>query len=105
VRKWGTGALNVGALRDRYGFWPSTIFTHRKAQKADHQSDHPSVKPIPLMEDLCTLLCPSGGRILDPFAGTGSTGVAARNKSFDCVLIEQNPMMCRVIEDRIRRET
>ena len=58
---------------------------HRKAQKADHQSDHPSVKPVPLMEDICTLICPGGGRILDPFAGTGTTGVAARNKNFDCV--------------------
>ena len=80
MRIWGTGALNIGALQDRYGVWPSNIFPHRKAQKADHQSDHPSVKPVPLMEDICTLICPGGGRILDPFAGTGSTGVAARNK-------------------------
>jgi hypothetical protein len=100
---WGTGALNIGALQDRYGSWPSTLFPHRKAQKADHQSDHPSVKPVPLMEDVCTLVCPGGGRILDPFAGTGSTGVAARNKNFDCVLIEQDATMRPVIEDRVRR--
>jgi len=74
-----------------------------KAQKADHQSDHPSVKPVLLMEDVCTLVCPGGGRILDPFAGTGSTGVAARNKNFDCVLIEQDATMRPVIEDRVRR--
>ena len=41
--------------------------------------------------------------ILDPFAGTGSTGVAARNKNFDCVLIEQDATMRPVIEDRVRR--
>jgi site-specific DNA-methyltransferase (adenine-specific) len=105
VRLWGTGALNIGALHDRYGFWPSTLLTHRKAHKADHQSDHPSVKPIPLMEDICTLICPGGGRILDPFAGTGTTGVAARNKNFDCVLIEQNAAMQSIIEGRVRRET
>jgi hypothetical protein len=105
VRTWGTGALNVGALHDRYGIWPGTLFTHRKAQKADHQSDHPSVKPVPLMEDICTLVCPGGGRILDPFAGTGSTGVAARNKNFDCVLIEQDASMRSIIEGRLRRET
>ena len=105
IRQWGTGALNIGALQDRYGIWPSSLFTHRKAQKEDHNSDHPSVKPIPLMEDICTLVCPGGGRILDPFAGTGSTGVAARNKNFDCVLIEQNATMREVIEGRLRRET
>jgi DNA modification methylase len=103
VRLWGTGALNIGALRDRYGSWPSTLFPHRKAQKADHQSDHPSVKPVPLMEDLCTLVCPGGGRILDPFGGAGTTAVAARNKNFDCVLIEQDAAMRPVIEYRIGR--
>ena len=105
VRRWGTGALNVGALQDRYGTWPTTTFSHRKAQKAEHQTDHPSVKPLPLMEDLCTLVCPAGGVVLDPFAGTGTTGVAARNRHFDCVLIEQNPAMRQVIEERLRRET
>ena len=54
------------------------------------------------MEDLCTLICPGGGRILDPFAGTGTTGVAARNKNFDCVLIEQDATMRPVIEARVR---
>jgi site-specific DNA-methyltransferase (adenine-specific) len=102
IRVWGTGALNIGALHDRYGRWPSTLFNHRKAQKSDHESNHPSVKPVPLMEDLCVLICPGGGRILDPFAGTGTTGVAARNKNFDCVLIEQDAAMAPVIESRLR---
>ena len=53
------------------------------------------------MEDLCTLVCPSRGRILDPFGGTGTTAVAARNKNFDCVLIEQDATMRPVIEARL----
>ena len=101
VRLWGTGALNVGALRDRYGFWPTSLFTHRKAEKTDHNSDHPSVKPLPLMEDIVTLVCPAGGRILDPFSGTGTTGVAARNRGYDCVMIEQDEKMREVIERRL----
>lgn len=105
IRLWGTGALNIGALNDQYRRWPSTLLTHRKTTKADHQSDHPSVKPVHLMEDLCVLLCPSGGRILDPFAGTGTSGIAAKKRGFDCVLIEQNEHMRWVIEDRMRRET
>ena len=102
VRRWGTGALNIGALRDRYGLWPSTLFTHRKATGEEHQSDHPSVKPQALMEDLCTLLCPGGGHILDPFCGTGTTGIAAQAGGFDCTLIESNPEMEEVIRRRIR---
>jgi hypothetical protein len=102
IRQWGTGALNIGALNEQYGFWPSTLLTHRKTSKAEHHSDHPSVKPLALMEDMCTLVCPAGGRILDPFAGTGTTGVAAKKRNFDCVLIEQNTAMRRVIEERLR---
>jgi hypothetical protein len=105
VRRWGTGALNVGALLDQYNFWPSTMLTHRKTSKAEHQTDHPSVKPITLMEDICTLVCPTGGRILDPFAGTGTTGIAAHRRGFDCVLIEQDAAMCAAMEERIARET
>jgi hypothetical protein len=45
VRQWGVGALNVEALKDKYGSWPTTILEHPKAKKADHQSNHPSVKP------------------------------------------------------------
>lgn len=39
--------------------------------------DHPTQKPIPLMRTLLSVICPEGGTVLDPFAGSGSTGVAA----------------------------
>ena len=53
------------------------------------------------MEDLCLLACPTGGSILDPFAGTGTTGVAASRLGFSCTLIEQNPEMEAVIRRRL----
>ena len=59
---------------------------------------------MPLMEDLCTLVCPGGGRILDPLLAPAPPAVAARNKNFDCVLIEQDATMRPVIEDRVRAE-
>ena len=37
---------------------------------------HPTVKPIALMEYLCRLITPPGGTILDPFMGSGTTGIA-----------------------------
>jgi site-specific DNA-methyltransferase (adenine-specific) len=100
IRKWKTGALNIGALENQYGSWPTNTLCHKKAKKNDHQSNHPSVKPIPLMQDLCLLLCPTEGTILDPFAGTGTTGVAARNCNYNCVLIECNPEMEPIIKRR-----
>lgn len=61
-----------------------------KASKADRAgSKHPTVKPISLIEWLATLITPPGGVILDPFAGSGTTAVAARNKGFKVVLCER----------------
>ena len=74
MRLWGTGALNIGALQDRYGVWPRTFSAIARRRRPTTSPEHPSVKPVPLMEDICTLICPGGGRILDPFAGTGTTG-------------------------------
>lgn len=42
--------------------------------------DHPSVKPIPLLERLIDLLTPDDGLVFDPFVGSGSTFIAARNR-------------------------
>jgi DNA modification methylase len=103
IRKHRTGVLNLGALEERRGLWPTTELHHKKARKTDHNSDHPSVKPISLMEELCLLGCPTGGHILDPFAGTGTTGVAAINNGFDCTLIEQNSDMESIIRRRIQQ--
>lgn len=71
VRLFGTGPLNVGALRDRRGEWPSTVIEARRARRADHGSNHPSVKPAGLIEDLCLLLCPPAGLCLIPSPGPG----------------------------------
>jgi len=53
------------------------------------QNDHPTVKPLALMRYLCRLITPPGEIILDPFAGSGSTGVAATECGFESVLIEK----------------
>jgi site-specific DNA-methyltransferase (adenine-specific) len=52
-------------------------------------SKHPTVKPVALMRWLCRLITPAGGLILDPFAGTGTTGQAAFYEGFSAVLIER----------------
>jgi DNA modification methylase len=104
LRAYGTGALNLGHLKQRYGKWPSTVLEHAVGHKIDHASGHPSVKPVSLMIDLCQLLCPPNGDILDPFAGTGSTGVAAKRCGFNCTLIENNEKMEEVIRRRVDHE-
>jgi len=55
-----------------------------------------------LMQWLCRLVTPPGGRILDPFAGSGSTGEAAWREGFSCVLIEREPEYQADIAERLR---
>jgi DNA modification methylase len=101
LRAYGVGALNVGALRARHGVYPSNQFNYAKARQSEHRTQHPTVKPTALMEDLVLLTCPKDGQVLDPFAGTGTTGVACRRHDRRCTLIECDPAMQAVIQRRL----
>lgn len=66
------------------------FFYSAKADSDDRMgSRHPTVKPVALMRWLIRLITPPGGVVLDPFAGSGSTGVAAIAEGFDAILIER----------------
>lgn len=78
---------------------------NRKAKGKDRaDSDHPTVKPIEFLEWLIRLVTPEGGTVLDPFAGTGTTGIAARNANCNAILIENNPAYVADIRRRIGYE-
>lgn len=73
-----------------------------KASKAERNgSKHPTVKPLALMRYLCRLITPVGGTVLDPFAGTGTTGQAASMEGFQYILIESDPQYCIDARNRI----
>ena len=68
------------------------LFYNGKAGKTDRaDSKHPTVKPIALMQYLIRHITPPGGVVLDPFAGSGTTGEAAKREGFDCILMEAEP--------------
>ena len=62
---------------------------------------HPTVKPIKLMKYLCRLITPKGGTILDPFMGSGSTGMAAKEEKFDFIGIEKEEEYFNIASARI----
>lgn len=61
-----------------------------RSERADF-NNHPTVKPLQLMKWLCRLCCPPGGTILDPFAGSGTTLLAAEAEGFSAIGIESDP--------------
>ncbi len=95
----GLGGSDTFAIRDRTGETASVFgdsgsaarfFYSAKADAHDRiGSKHPTVKPVDLMQWLCRLVTPPGGVILDPFAGSGTTGEAAWREGFSAVLIER----------------
>ena len=63
---------------------------------------HPTVKPLKLMRWLCRLITPPGGFILDPFVGSGSTGVAALKEGFVFGGIDEDPESIETARRRIQ---
>jgi site-specific DNA-methyltransferase (adenine-specific) len=65
------------------------------------KNNHPTVKPINLMTYLCRLVTPPNGIVLDPFMGSGSTGIAARLEGFDFIGMEMDENYFNIAEARI----
>jgi site-specific DNA-methyltransferase (adenine-specific) len=70
-------------------------------QPTDGKNNHPTVKPIKLMEYLCRLVTPKGGIVLDPFMGSGTTIMAAKNGGFKYIGIEKEKEYFEIANSRI----
>lgn len=78
------------------------LFHTTKADADDRLGfNHPTVKPLDLIQYLVRLITPPGGTCLDPFAGTGTTGEAAWREGFKSILIEREKQYQRDIRRRV----
>jgi hypothetical protein len=66
---------------------------------------HPTVKPVALMQWLVRLVCPPGGVVLEPFAGSGTTVEACLLESARCVAVERDDTYLPLIAHRVNRAT
>jgi site-specific DNA-methyltransferase (adenine-specific) len=105
-RSEGWGNIGLGPNGARFGDSGSAarFFYTAKADRADRaDSRHPTVKPIDLMRWLVRLIVPPGGIVLDPFAGSGTTGEAAMLEGCDAILIEADAQHVADIRHRVKR--
>lgn len=65
---------------------------------------HPTQKPIPVVESMLLYSCPPGGRVLDLFAGSGTTGVVAARHGMAATLIEGKAEFIAAIRDRLEND-
>ena len=116
-----TGETHHGIERTAKGQWPanmifddqsithidkkiSRIFFCAKPTKKEKKqyNNHDTVKPLDLMRYLCRLTrTPTGGVVLDPYCGSGTTGVAALLEGRDAILIDREKSSTSIAKLRI----
>jgi site-specific DNA-methyltransferase (adenine-specific) len=79
----------------------NAVSANRGSLSKPRENHHPTVKPTDLMRYLCRLVTPPGGVILDPFMGSGSTGVAAIAEGFGFIGIEREAEYVEIARARI----
>jgi site-specific DNA-methyltransferase (adenine-specific) len=101
------GALGRGGHIYFVGDGLANVLRARKPSKAERTSsgtvenNHPTVKPLALMRWLVRLVTPRGGVVLDPFAGSGTTGVAALEEGCRAILVEREAAYVAIANARL----
>lgn len=80
----GPGKRTIPGTADRF------FYCAKASKKERDGSKHPTIKPIKLMRWLVRMITPVGGKVLDPFAGSGTTGAACDAEGLQSVLIERD---------------
>lgn len=82
-----TGHIEAGSYQSFDG-GPKLMRSVQYVRSCHGEADHPTQKPVGILRPLIEYSCPPGGVVLDPFAGAGSTGVAAAELGRSAILIE-----------------
>lgn len=98
--KMSGGSVRVGPMAD-FGSAARFFYCAKTSPSERGDNNHPTVKPLALMRYLCRLVTPSQGVVLDPFAGSGSTLVAARAEGFSAIGCELEAAHIDIIKRRL----
>ena len=82
---------------------PNRAFDYSHGQLANEGKQHPMQKPLPLMR-WCIGFVPDAVTILDPFAGSGTTGRACKDLGRKCIMVEIEEKYCEIAANRLRQE-
>jgi len=96
-----SGASKSSDGASRFFYCAKVSPSERNAGLVETKNVHPTVKAQRLMRYLCRLITPPNGVVLDPFMGSGSTGVAAKSESFKFIGIEIDPEYVEIAKKRI----
>ena len=104
TKKARTRSIFVGHKWLEIGYNPKDVWSVSRLHREHRErEDHPTQKPLELIERMVLSSCPKGGTVLDPFMGTGTTAVACIKTGRNYVGFEINEKYCKTIEARIKR--
>ena len=102
TKKARTRSIFIGKKWLEIGYNPKDIWSvSRIHAQAPERQNHPTQKPLEIIERIIKASCPVNGIVLDPFMGTGTTAIAAINTKRNYIGFEINKNYCELIKKRI----
>lgn len=103
TKKARSRSIFVGKKWLEVGYNPKDIWSISRLHRIHtERQDHPTQKPLELIERMVKSTCPPGGLVLDPFAGSGTTLEAAAKNNRKSIGFEINPVYCELIHKRMK---
>jgi site-specific DNA-methyltransferase (adenine-specific) len=102
TKKARSRSIFVGAKWLELGYNPKDVWSVSRLHREHRErADHPTQKPLEIVERMIKASCPAGGVVLDPFMGSGTTAVAARRTGRDFTGFELNAGYVKLIQQRL----
>jgi site-specific DNA-methyltransferase (adenine-specific) len=102
TKKARSRSIFIGAKWLEVGYNPKDMWSvSRLHREHSERVDHPTQKPLEIIERMIKASCPHNGVVLDLFMGSGTTAVAAKRCERNFVGFELNPDYCSIIQQRL----
>ncbi len=104
TKKARTRSIFVGKKWLEMGYNPKDVWSVSRLHKIHREREnHPTQKPLKIIERIVKASSPENGVVLDPFAGSGTSLVACLLNNRQCLAYEINPEYCSIIKKRLQR--
>jgi site-specific DNA-methyltransferase (adenine-specific) len=106
TKKARSRSIFVGKKWLEVGYNPKDVWSISRLHAIHaEREEHPTQKPLEIIERMVKASCPVNGVVLDPFMGSGTTAVAAHRLKRHFIGFEINPDYCEVIRKRLAEES
>lgn len=103
TKKARTRSIFVGQKWLEKGCNPKDVWSVSRLHRLHKErEDHPTQKPLEIVERMVKSSCPESGTVLDPFVGSGTTIEACLYNNRHCIAYEINPYYCDIIRNRLK---